>query len=108
METDVDGLIPRSVSNALALRELGAGRHERSSERTTYRNGYRDRTLDTRLGSLQPVSPFCGLIPKLRQGSYVPPVLKPRKTTEQALVAVIQEAWRKSTARSWLHRPGTQ
>ena len=37
METDVDGLI-------------GAGRHERSGERTTYRNGYRDRTLDTRLG----------------------------------------------------------
>src|SRR6476469_47205 len=40
METDVEGLI-------------GAGRHERSGDRTTYRNGYRDRTLDTRLGSLQ-------------------------------------------------------
>src|SRR4051812_14801484 len=51
METDVEGLI-------------GAGRHERSGERTTYRNGYRDRTLDTRLGSLQL------RIPKLRQGSY--------------------------------------
>ena len=50
METDVEGLI-------------GAGRHERSGERTTYRNGYRDRTLDTRLGSLQL------RIPKLRQGS---------------------------------------
>ena len=35
METDVEGLI-------------GAGRHERSGDRTTYRNGYRDRTLDTR------------------------------------------------------------
>ena len=40
METDVEGLI-------------GAGRHERTAERATYRNGYRDRTLDTRLGSLQ-------------------------------------------------------
>lgn len=40
METDVEGLI-------------GAGRHEPSGDRTTYRNGYRDRTLDTRLGSLQ-------------------------------------------------------
>src|SRR3954454_5935912 len=50
METDVEGLI-------------GAGRHERSGERTTYRNGYRDRTLDTRLGALQL------RIPKLRQGS---------------------------------------
>jgi transposase-like protein len=74
METDVDGVI-------------GAGRHERSVERTTYRNGYRDRTLETRLGSLQL------RIPKLRQGSYFPPFLEPRKTTEKALVAVIQEAW---------------
>ena len=89
METDVEGMIPRSVSNALALRELGAGRHERSGERTTYRNGYRDRTLDTRLGSLQL------RIPKLRQGSYFPPFLERRKTTEKALVAVIQEARRK-------------
>ena len=74
METDVDGLI-------------GAGRHERTGERTTYRNGYRDRTLDTRLGSLQL------RIPKLRQGSYFPPFLEPRKTSEKALVAMIQEAW---------------
>jgi len=74
MEADVEGLI-------------GAGRHERSGERTTHRNGYRDRTLDTRLGSLQL------RIPKLRQGSYFPPFLEPRKTTEKALVAVIQEAW---------------
>ena len=54
---------------------------------TTYRNGYRDRTLDTRLGSLQL------RIPKLRQGSYFPPFLEPRRTSEKALVAVIQEAW---------------
>ena len=74
METDVEGVI-------------GAGRHERSGERTTYRNGYRDRTLDTRVGSLQL------RIPKLRQGSYFPPFLEPRKTSEKALVAVIQEAW---------------
>ncbi len=74
METDVEGLI-------------GAGRHERTAERATYRNGYRDRTLDTRLGSLQL------RIPKLRQGSYFPAFLEPRKTSEKALVAVIQEAW---------------
>jgi transposase-like protein len=74
METDVEGVI-------------GAGRHERSGDRTTYRNGYRDRTLDTRLGSLQL------RIPKLRQGSYFPAFLEPRKTSEKALVAVIQEAW---------------
>ncbi len=66
---------------------IGAGRHERSGERTIYRNGDRDRTLDTRLGSLQL------RIPKLRQGSYFPLFLDPRKTSEKALVAVIQEAW---------------
>ena len=71
METDVEGLI-------------GAGRHERSGDRTTYRNGYRDRTLDTRPDAL-PLR-----IPKLRQGRYVPPFLEPRRTSEKALVAVIQ------------------
>jgi transposase-like protein len=65
MEADVDGLI-------------GAARHERTGERVTYRNGYRDRSLDTRLGALQL------RIPKLRQGSYFPPFLEPRKTSEKA------------------------
>src|ERR1700758_4836359 len=74
METDVEGLI-------------GAGRYERSGERTTWRNGHRDRILDTRLGALQL------RIPKLRQGSYFPPFLEARKSSEKALVAVIQEAW---------------
>src|SRR4030088_1438647 len=74
MEADVEGLI-------------GAGRHERSADRLNYRNGYRERSLDTRLGCLQL------RIPKLRQGSYFPPFLEPRKTAEKALVTVIQEAW---------------
>lgn len=74
METDVEGLI-------------GVGRHERSPDRLNYRNGYRDRTLDTRLGTL------ALRVPKLRQGTYFPPFLEPRKMTEKALVAVIQEAW---------------
>ena len=73
MDADVEGLI-------------GAGRHERSADRLNYRNGYRERSLDTRLGALQL------RIPKLRQGSYFPPFLEPRKTAEKALVTVIQEA----------------
>src|SRR5689334_5223114 len=60
MEADVEGLI-------------GAARHERSGERLNYRNGYRDRAFDTRLG------PLSLRIPKLRQGSYFPPFLEPRK-----------------------------
>ena len=74
MEADVDGLI-------------GAGRHERNGDRTTWRNGYRDRSLDARLGTLNL------RVPKLRQGTYFPGFLEARKTSEQALVAVIQEAW---------------
>jgi putative transposase len=74
MEADVEGLI-------------GAGRHERTGDRLNYRNGYRERSLDTRLGSLSL------RIPKLRQCSYFPPFLEPRKTAEKALVMVIQEAW---------------
>ena len=74
VQTDVEGVI-------------GAGRHERSDGRTTYRNGYRDRALDTRLGTLNL------RVPKLRQGSYFPGFLEPRRTSEKALVAVIQEAW---------------
>ena len=71
MEADVEG-------------QIGAGRYERTGERATWRNGYRDRTLDTRLGQLQL------RIPKLRQGSYFPPFLEPRKISEKALLAVIQ------------------
>src|SRR4051794_8177796 len=74
MEADVEGLI-------------GASRHERSAERLNYRNGYRDRTFEMRLG------PLSLRIPKLRQGSYFPPFLEPRRTAEGALVSVIQEAW---------------
>src|SRR6201996_5556244 len=74
MEADVEGLI-------------GAGRHEPTGDRLNYRNGYRERSLDTRLGQLSL------RLPKLRQGSYFPPFLEPRKTAEKALVTVIQEAW---------------
>lgn len=56
---------------------IGASRHERNSDRINYRNGFRDRTLDTRLGTLQL------RIPKLRQGSYFPPFMEPRKTSER-------------------------
>ena len=66
MEADVEGLV-------------GAARHERTAERQTYRNGYRERALDTRLGTLQL------RVPKLRTGpAYFPPCLEPRKTTSTA------------------------
>jgi len=67
---------------------IGAAPHERSPDRQTYRNGFRERTLETRLGSLELK------VPKLRTGtSYFPAFLEPRRTIEKALTAVIQEAW---------------
>lgn len=60
-ETDVEGLI-------------GAGRHERSGERTTWRNGYRERALDTRQGTLNL------RVPNLRKGSHFPRL--PRASAE--------------------------
>ncbi|HNP42520.1 MAG TPA: IS256 family transposase, partial [Nitrospira sp.] len=66
---------------------IGASRHERNAERQNYRNGYRERPLHTRLGTLELQ------VPKLRQGSYFPSFLEPRRLTERALTAVIQEAW---------------
>jgi len=66
---------------------LGADRHERTDERLGYRNGYRSRTLTTQVGdpALQ--------IPKLRAGSFISTILEPRRRIDQALYAVIMEAY---------------
>ena len=74
MALDIDGL-------------CGAGSHQRSDDRSNYRNGYRDRAWQTRAGAVDL------RIPKLRQGSYFPEFLEPRRTAEKALTAVIQEAY---------------
>jgi Transposase, Mutator family len=66
--------------------QIGAGRYERTEERTTYRNGYRDRDWQTRVGEI-PLK-----IPKPREGSYFPSLLEPRRQAEQALLSVIQPA----------------
>jgi len=66
---------------------IGAEHGERSEDRLTHRNGYRARRWDTRAGEIELA------IPKLRRGSYFPTFLEPRKRSEQALVAVVQEAY---------------
>ena len=75
-----------------AEQKVGAGRHERKDDRLTHRNGYRDRRLETRLGTMNL------RIPKLRSGTYFPSFLEPRKMSEQALVAVVQEAYVKGVS----------
>jgi putative transposase len=75
-----------------AAQQIGAERYERSPDRTTYRNGYRERVWETRVGEI-PLQ-----IPKLREGTYFPSLLEPRKRSEQALLAVIQEAYVKGVS----------
>lgn len=65
----------------------GAPYGEKDPERRAQRNGYRDRTWETRAGAVEL------RIPKLRTGSYFPGFLEPRRMTEKALTAVIQEAY---------------
>src|SRR5918995_4412094 len=77
----------QELMEAEVAAQIGAGRYERTDERSTQRNGYRPRTWDTRVGSLELQ------IPKLRQGSYFPSWLEPRRRAEQALVAVVAEAY---------------
>jgi transposase-like protein len=66
----------------------GAGYGERTPERVNIRNGYRERTWDTRVGTIELA------IPRLRAGSYFPDwLLQPRRRAEQAFVSVIADAY---------------
>jgi transposase-like protein len=67
--------------------KTGAAHGERSPDRLTQRNGYRDRSWETLVGTIEL------RIPKLRKGSYFPEFLEPRRMSEKALTAVIQEAY---------------
>ena len=67
--------------------QIGAAKYERTASRTNQRNGYRERDWETRVGQI------ALQIPKLRQGSYFPSLLEPRRPAEQALLAVVQQAY---------------
>jgi len=77
----------RELMEAEVTQQIGAGLHEKAPERTTHRNGYRERSWQTRAGEVELA------IPRLRSGSYFPSFLEPRSRSEKALVAVIQEAY---------------
>lgn len=74
METEVDS-------------KLGAGKGERTESRSGYRSGYRVRKWDTRMGTMYL------LVPKLRNGGYIPFFLTARKRSEAALIQVVREAY---------------
>ncbi|WP_242498321.1 IS256 family transposase, partial [Nocardioides glacieisoli] len=66
---------------------IGAGPWERTDQRTALRNGSRPRTLTTTAGDLEL------RIPKLRAGTFFPSLLERRRRVDQALFAVIMEAY---------------
>jgi len=80
-------LLINALMDAEVTTIIGAEKYERNENRSNYRNGYRQREWDTRVGTLQ-LS-----IPKLRHGSYFPSLLEPRKMSEKALLNVVQEAY---------------
>ena len=81
-------VLAEAVMEAEVTGLTGAARGERAPDRRlTSRNGYRERRWDTRVGTI-------GLaIPKVRDGSYFPSLLEPRRRAERALLAVVQEAY---------------
>jgi putative transposase len=80
-------ILAQALMELEVAQHLGAERHERTPGRTGQRNGFRDRQWDTRVGSL-PLR-----VPRVRDGSFFPALLEPRKRAERALVAVVQEAY---------------
>jgi len=80
-------LVAQATMELEVTQQIGAAKHARTSERQTQRNGYRERSWATRAGDI-PLR-----IPKLRQGSYFPSLLEPRRQAEQALLAVVQQAY---------------
>ena len=79
--------VAQELMEAEVCELIGAEHGERTEDRATHRNGYRPRRWDTRAGEIELQ------IPKIRQGSYFPSFLQPRKRSEQALVSVVQQAY---------------
>jgi len=81
-QTIYQALIEAELTNV-----IGAAPHERTPERLTQRNGHRPRVLTTTSGDLEL------RIPKLRAGSFFPSLLERRRRVDQALFAVVMEAY---------------
>ena len=81
-------ILAQAVMEAEVSELTGLPKGERDPDRRlTSRNGYRERRWDTRVGTI-------GLaIPRVRDGSYFPSLLEPRRRAERALLAVVQEAY---------------
>jgi len=84
---DAVRLVLQELIETEAVDVIGAARYERTETRTTERNGHRSRMLATKAGDVELK------IPKLRQGSFFPSILEPRRRIDQALYAVVMQAY---------------
>ena len=66
---------------------LGAGRYERTEQRTGYRNGTKPRTLKTRVGAIELH------VPQDRDGTFSPELFARYQRNEQALVLALLEMY---------------
>jgi transposase-like protein len=80
-------VLSEALMEAEVSEQIGAERYERNGERQRYRNGYREREWQTRVGDI------ALRIPRLREGNYFPSFLEPRRRAERALLAVVQQAY---------------
>ena len=80
-------LVLQALIDAEATQHIGARPYERSEQRTAHRNGTRSRLLSTKAGDVELK------IPKLREGSFFPSLLEPRRRIDRALLAVVMEAY---------------
>jgi len=80
-------LVMQELIETEAVEHIGAGRYERTESRVTDRNGSRPRLIATQAGDIEL------RIPKLRNGSFFPAILEPRRRIDQALYAVVMEAY---------------
>ena len=81
------GLVLQALIDAEVTEVIGAGRYQRATGRTTHRNGTRPRLLSTKAGDVELK------IPKLREGSFFPALLEPRRRIDRALLAVVMQAY---------------
>src|SRR5919198_1197076 len=80
-------MLAQEVMEIEVAQHLGAEKYERPADRIGERNGYREGTWDTRVGSIEL------RVPRVRDGGYYPALLEPRRRGERDLVAVVQEAY---------------
>lgn len=81
-------ILAQAIMEAEVSELTGLAKGERDPERRlTHRNGYRERRWDTRVGTIELA------VPRVRDGSYLPSLLEPRRRAERALLAVVQEAY---------------